>query len=84
MSTEPDSDPRNKSDSDYPTMPGTFVDSAHNMPGDQPEDDTPPSKMVADGTADPDDQEDEDQQDPDDQADSDDQQDEDGQEKAAR
>lgn len=44
-------DPRNSAESDYPTMPGTFLDSAHNMPGDQPEDDTPPSKTLADGTA---------------------------------
>jgi hypothetical protein len=32
-------------------MPGTYIDSAHNMPGDQPEDDTPPSKTLADGTS---------------------------------
>ena len=44
-------DPRNTSDGEHPTMPGTFIDSAHNMPGDQPEDDTPPSKTLADGTA---------------------------------
>ncbi len=45
---EPEMDPRNKKDVDE--MPGTFVDSDHNMPGDQPEDDTPPSKTLADGT----------------------------------
>jgi hypothetical protein len=36
-------------------MPGTFTDSARNMPGDQPEDDTPPSKTLADGTTSSDD-----------------------------
>lgn len=46
----PENDPRNKSDSDYETMPGTFVDSPSNMPGDQPTDDTPPPKTRADGT----------------------------------
>lgn len=45
-----DHDPRNRSDAEYESMPGTLVDSAHNMPGDQPEDDTPPSKTRADGT----------------------------------
>lgn len=44
----PEMDPRN--DGDPGEMPGTFVDSAHNMPGDQPLDDTPPSKTLADGT----------------------------------
>lgn len=45
---EPKMDPRNREDVDE--MPGTFIDSSHNMPGDQPEDDTPPSKTLADGT----------------------------------
>ena len=45
---EPGMDPRNETD--VGEMPGSFVDSAHNMPGDQPEDDTPPSKTLADET----------------------------------
>lgn len=45
---DPDMDPRN--DPEPGEMPGTFVDSPHNMPGDQPEDDIPPSKTLADGT----------------------------------
>ncbi len=49
---EPEMDPKNKSEGEYETMPGSFVDNAHNMPGDQPDDDTPPPKTVADGTAD--------------------------------
>lgn len=49
-----DVDPRNESDGDYESMPGSFVDDAHNMPGDQPEDDTPPPKTIADGTVEPD------------------------------
>ena len=44
-----EADPRNRADTDE-SMPGTFVDSAHNMPGDQPEDDAPPPKTLADGT----------------------------------
>lgn len=47
---KPEDDPRNKSDADYETMPGSFDDSAENLPGDQPVDDTPPSKTIADGT----------------------------------
>lgn len=43
-----DMDPRN--DADVGSMPGSFVDSSENMPGDQPGDDTPPSKTLADGT----------------------------------
>lgn len=46
-------DPRN--DDDVGAMPGSFVDSSQNMPGDQPADDTPPSKTVADGTEERDD-----------------------------
>ena len=46
----PENDPRNKSDTEYLTMPGTFEDSPFNMPGDQPLDDTPPPKTRADGT----------------------------------
>lgn len=42
-------DPRN--DDEPGEMPGTFVDSAGNMPGDQPLDDTPPPKTLADGTS---------------------------------
>lgn len=53
---EPEMDPRNKEEVD--AMSYTLVDSDHNMPGDQPEDDTPPSKMLADGTKDPDESED--------------------------
>ncbi len=45
---DPEMDPRNEED--VGEMPGTFVDTAQNMPGDQPEDDTPPSKTLADGT----------------------------------
>jgi len=47
-----DMDPRN--DDDVGSMPGSFVDSAENMPGDQPEDDTPPPKSVAEGKQSPD------------------------------
>lgn len=48
---DPERDPRNQQD--VGAMPGSFVDSAQNMPGDQPVDDTPPSKAVADGTRSP-------------------------------
>jgi len=50
METNSDQDPRNRSDGEYESMPGTFIESAPNMPGDQPEDDTPPPKTRADGT----------------------------------
>ena len=40
-------DPRNDPDDDYETMPGSFDDSPSNLPGDQPEDDTPPPKADA-------------------------------------
>ena len=53
---DPEMDPRNQDD--VGEMPGSFVDSDHNMPGDQPEDDTPPSKTLADGTQDHDDTDD--------------------------
>lgn len=45
---DPKMDPRNQED--VGEMPGTFIDSDHNMPGDQPEGDTPPSRTLADGT----------------------------------
>lgn len=51
---DPETDPRNQAETDE-SMPGAFVDSSENMPGDQPEDDTPPSKTIADGTNTPDD-----------------------------
>ncbi len=50
--TDDGGDARNRPPEDYEAMPGSFVDTPHNMPGDQPED-TPPSKTKADGTADP-------------------------------
>jgi hypothetical protein len=46
----PENDPRNKTDGEYETMPGSFDDSPSNIPGDQPADDTPPPKSRADGT----------------------------------
>ncbi len=45
----PDPTPRDDVDTDE-SMTATFIDSAHNMPGDQPEGDTPPSQTLADGT----------------------------------
>jgi hypothetical protein len=44
----PDPDPRNEPDTD--AMPGSFIDSARNMPGDQPDDDRPPPRTRAHGT----------------------------------
>jgi|GEM_PF-5445969 len=45
-------DARNQPNEDYESMPGTFEDTPHNMPGDQPEDDTPPPLSVAKGDMD--------------------------------
>ena len=52
--TETSNDPRNNADETYDDMATTTIDSAHNMPGDQPEDDSPPSPEVANGTREPD------------------------------
>ena len=39
-----DMDPRNSEVEGDEGFPGTFVDTANNMPGDQPEEDDPPTK----------------------------------------
>ncbi len=50
---EPSNDPRNNSDASYDAMVTSTIDSAHNMPGDQPEDDTPPPRGRATGDEEP-------------------------------
>lgn len=43
-------DPRNHADEDNGDMATSMIDSAQNMPGDQPEDDSPPPLGRATGT----------------------------------
>lgn len=47
-------DPRNHADESYDEMATTTIDSDENMPGDQPEGDTPPPRGLATGTMEPD------------------------------
>lgn len=46
---EPTTDPRMQEPDGDRGIPGEVIDTAHNMPGDQPEDDTPPSRTKATG-----------------------------------
>lgn len=47
--TESSDDPRIRSGEDDDDMANSYVDTDHNMPGDQPEDDTPPPLGAATG-----------------------------------
>ena len=44
-------DPRSREPQGDEGIPATLIDTPHNMPGDQPVDDTPPSRLKATGDA---------------------------------
>jgi len=53
VTEEPSNDTRNNSESSCDARVTSTIDSAHNMPGDQPEDDTPPPRGRATGDEEP-------------------------------
>jgi len=50
---ETSADSRNHADESYDDMNATLIDSSHNLPGDQPEGDTPPPRGRATGDEEP-------------------------------